>query len=378
MTRADGSRWPTANQELLLRAALLPAPQANEAWLAWRKEVDLEGRIDDGSFRLLPLVCRNLERQGATSPDLPRLRGIYRQTWLRNTVVVHKVAAVLREFESTGIQTTLLKGAPLALLTYGELGARPMSDVDILVHRHDARPALALLLATGWTCRTHPDGRFDRVLGTFHAIGFTRQDAGLDLHWHAMEEANFRGADLPFWAAARDMTFEGVATHALCPADMLLHVCAHGSRWDPVPPIRWVADAYVILQRDGAGIDWQRLVEQTERLHLSLAVHAALNYLRDRFAADVPELVIEQLARARTSRIERWDFHAQGAPPTMLWQVARYTTRYARLSRGRSTIERALGAPVILQEMLGLQSAWRVPHRLLCGRTTRAASPRQA
>ncbi len=369
--RPDGRSRPSAEQELLLRAALLPGPAAGEAWSAWRAVVDLNDKIDDGSFRLLPLVCRNLERAGVEADDLARLRGVYRQTWLRNQVVVHRVAPVLRAFNAAGIQTMLLKGAPLALLTYGELGARPMGDIDVLVHPRHARRALQLLVDDGWTCRSHPDGRFDRVLHTFHAVGLHTPDAGLDLHWHALEEGNFRDADEPFWEASRGMELDGVPTRTLCPTDMLLHVLAHGARWDPVPPIRWVADAFLVISRHSADIDWDRLVEQATRLRLTLGLHAALSYLHERFDAVIPPAVLDRLAAVPVSRIERWDFRAQAAPPTTAWQVARYGTRYLRLSRGRSPFQRALGAPVFMQEMLGLSSAWQVPRRLIRGRRSR-------
>ena len=112
-------------------------------------------------------------------------------------------------------------------------------------------------------------------------------------------------------------------------------------------------------------------MEQATRLRLTLGLHAALSYLHERFDALIPPAVLDRLAAVPVSRIERWDFRAQAAPPTTAWQVARYGTRYLRLSRGRSPLQRALGAPVFMQEMLGLSSAWQVPRRLIRGRRSR-------
>ena len=49
-----GDCWPTPDQTLLLRAALLPGEAAREAWVAWRQRASL-AELDGGSRRLLPV-----------------------------------------------------------------------------------------------------------------------------------------------------------------------------------------------------------------------------------------------------------------------------------------------------------------------------------
>lgn len=106
---------------------------------------------------------------------------------------------------------------------------------------------------------------------------------------------------------------------------------------------------------------------------MSLAVHAGLAYLSARFAAPVPPAVLRQLVATPASCLERWDARAQVAPPTFAWQLARYGTRYLRMSRGRDPLQRAVGVPVFAQEMLGLSSVSQVPGRLLRGRRSAPA-----
>ena len=57
---------PGPREALLLRAALFEDERGRSAWRAWRAEADLDN-IDQASFRLLPLVYRNLERLGLTA-----------------------------------------------------------------------------------------------------------------------------------------------------------------------------------------------------------------------------------------------------------------------------------------------------------------------
>ncbi len=60
--------YPTRQQELLLRAALLDGDSARESWKEWRSAIDID-LIDLGSQRLLPLLYRNLNRLEIEDPS---------------------------------------------------------------------------------------------------------------------------------------------------------------------------------------------------------------------------------------------------------------------------------------------------------------------
>ena len=110
------SIWPTPPQELLLRAALLPAPQGTDAWHVWRQQAD-PARLDAGTTRLLPVVADNLRRQGvADAVWQPKLDGCYRFTRARNHFIFHQAGLLLDTLHTAGCETLLLKGAPLAEL----------------------------------------------------------------------------------------------------------------------------------------------------------------------------------------------------------------------------------------------------------------------
>src|SRR4051794_32864599 len=97
-------RWPTDEQELLLRAALGEGPSAVAAWQAWQARRDLDS-VDPDESRLLPLVYQNLADQQADEPELARLRGVYRRTWYANQLTLQRTADRLRVFQKRGIRT---------------------------------------------------------------------------------------------------------------------------------------------------------------------------------------------------------------------------------------------------------------------------------
>ena len=91
---ARGGCWPTEDQILLLRAALLDADTARTAWERWRAGNALE-TADSASLRLFPLVYSNLRSAGLDELDLAKLKGAYRGAWVRNQLLFKRAAEAL-------------------------------------------------------------------------------------------------------------------------------------------------------------------------------------------------------------------------------------------------------------------------------------------
>jgi len=108
--------WPTPEQELLLKAALLEGEEAVQAWMEVKAKAD-PGELDSGSRRLLPLLWHNLAwREGLReNPSLEAARVSYRGTLAENTLLFHEAASTLGELRAAGCPAMLLKG--LALVT---------------------------------------------------------------------------------------------------------------------------------------------------------------------------------------------------------------------------------------------------------------------
>lgn len=244
--------WPTRRQELLLKASLLQGAGAVCAWEEWKSGVDFE-RLDPGSERLLPLLYHNLNKQDPITDGLKRT---YLQTWYKNQILFHKAGALLTAFHNAGIPTMMLKGAALTLLYYKNYGLRPMGDIDVLVPTNRAVEAISLLKEMNWTTNAESP---ERLISLVHGMDFHNASGqSIDLHWHVIHECRQEDADDDFWESAVSVKIENVQTLALCPADQLLHVFAHGVRWSEVPPFRWVADAMTVINSSQSEVDWNR------------------------------------------------------------------------------------------------------------------------
>ncbi len=371
-----GGCWPTEEQVLLLRAALLSGPDAVDAWHRWRSQVN-RSRLDEGSARLLPLLTSNLCQQGVTDPSLDWMRDLHRSVWLGNTLRVHDLTELLPRFQAAGLPTLVLKGAALAPLYYPHPGLRPMTDVDVLVRVGDVPAAIALLGTMGWTPAAPMHA--EHSLPVTHAHPF-QGPAGrqLDLHWHVLWECCEPDADDDFWAAAQALSIGGVPTLALGAADQLLHVVVHGAKWNIPSPLRWVADALMIL-RVHPDLDWDRLVAHSRRRALVLPTRTTLRLLRETLDAPIPTEVLARLERLPVSRLERIEYRAKVRRPGFWGSLPLLACHHARLSRGSRLGSRLLGFPGYLRQAYGLARASQLPQavgaKLLAHIRERRAAP---
>lgn len=347
--------------ERLLRAALVVGDEAPRAWDRWNAEVGLD-RLDEATFRLLPLVYHNLTRQGFHFPQKNTLKGIYRQAWCKNQVLFHRIAAVLRELTAAGIPTMVLKGAALSRLYYRDDGLRPMRDVDVMVPADRAQDTIDLLDAAGWLRLTWSPRRLTDSYSRYrHSIGFRRgENDEFDLHWRPIFRLRDAAAERAFWSDAVPLEIHGMKTVALDATGQLLHACLHGMEQNIVTPVRWVADSVTIL-RGPDPIRWDAVVEVARRNRMELFLKPALEYLARSFDAPVPADVLRKLTPAVVNRWDVAEFRrvictedAQGAFDTFL---AMYRSHW-RGVRDLAPARRLLAFPSYLQYHWRLDTPW--------------------
>jgi hypothetical protein len=284
---------------LLLKAALRGDEVARDAFRTWDRQLDLDA-MEDADARLVPLLGSNLARLGLQCSEARRIRGMRRYFWSQNQLHLRHCREVAQLLAAQNIPVMALKGIPLAVAYYDDVGLRPMSDIDLLVPTGKTEPAVAALEAAGYVAKAaeEPQWRNGSIATSLqHGAGFVdgaRREC--DLHWHMLSDCLSDGDDDAFWSRARAHEVHGVPVLFPAPEDLLLHLCAHGIRANAFPPIRWVADAAVVLR--SAGLDWEVFLAEAERRLLGPTLLLAFRTLDEILEPGaVPPSVIERLTR---------------------------------------------------------------------------------
>lgn len=341
-----------------MRAALLQGKDAIAAWEEWKLSTDIE-QIDLGSERLFPLLYHNLITHGIKDPLIDNLKTFYLRTWRRNQLLFYRTATLLELFHTAGIQTMVLKGVALTVLYYKNISLRPMGDADILVRVDKALEAIGLLKKLGWT----PDSEsLENLISVSHAVEFKNVSGqAVDLHWHVLHESRRADADDNFWEKAVPVSINNVLTYALNPADQLLHVCVHGVKWNDVPPFHWVADAMTII--NSTQIDWNRLISQSQGHRLVLPIRYALNYLRNKLDACIPQFALRIIDNTQTPKIERieYNYKVQSYAQKPLGYLPIIWFDYSRLAGNKSLPIKILDFIRYLKLYWNARYLWQLP-----------------
>lgn len=296
--------FPTLQQELLLKASLASGRIALDAWRDWHQRFRSHEQ-DHGTLRLSPLLIENLRQLGVVDQVPAQFKNAAKFSWFKNHILITRISPVLDRLRAAGIETLLLKGLPLALTVYPKLNLRPMGDVDIVVHPQDWHRAVAILTEAGWQADQPAESPWN---SGHHAIPFRdRENCDIDLHHSPFHECLDPLVLAPFWQAALPVHVQGVESRMLCPADQLLHGLAHGLRWNYVSPIRWVADAVMILRAEPP-VDWPRFVAQARHLMLGQVARAGLGYLETLLPGTVPAEALLALRSLPYSGFERLEW----------------------------------------------------------------------
>ena len=311
MRENSNSPFPTKSQELLLQAALLKGEPMHKAWNEWNSLVDFEQDVEYASFRMLPLLYNNLNAHGVKDPLMLRLKGIYRKSWSNNHLLFYSTAQVLKLLHSNEIPTIVMKGIALTIGVYKNYSVRPMADMDILIPLSQSRKTIEILKRTGWILQNEQHLEFNLKYGR-SATFYDSEKTELDLHWHPIFEAHDSISERDFWDMSVPLEVAGEKTRAFCVTDNFFHTIVHGLRYNPEPPIRWVADAMTILNSKDCTIEWDRLLHHTSKFRVSLQMKDALTYLTKNFQAQVSRNFLDEIEKIKLTFSDRLVFrHAK-------------------------------------------------------------------
>jgi hypothetical protein len=355
----DSCDWLNSEQKLLLRAALLQGEEAIDSWNQWKASADIED-LDVESYRLLPLLYRNLSAHSVTDLHMARLKGVYRRSWCENQVLLEKIADIIRSVQNADIKIILLKDTALNLHYYQDKGLRMIQNIEFLVHPADALETINLLNNIGWIAK----GKIPDVIAPFsYSLRFENKSRQyFYLRWHLFADCFQEDAEKDFWDSAILTKLDDLSTYVLNPTEQLLYVCVYGGMSNFAFPISRLADAAILLNSYQAEIDWNRLVTLAQKYRLILPLQNLLTKLHEILNAPIPLSSLQQLQNIPISKFERNEYQLTSKKEKSVSE--RLIIRYIQYSRAVNTDNfklRFLGFPRYLQYIWGLEHLWEVP-----------------
>ena len=237
----------------------------------------------------------------------------------RQRAIQTQLVEILEAGAQSQLTPIVLKGAFLAAHVYPEAGLRPMNDIDILVRPEELPQIEAVLLRLGYAGHYKDPAEGARVVkhtSTFQRPGaasgmvnpYLNAGAERTVEPHVSLEESWFGlrADITpgVWERSIETDFDGHAARALCPSDLILHLCIHLSfhlimGWPSLVQLldlRWVG-------RLLSEADWEQVSRRAIDRSAAGFIYAALRLAQAALAAPVPENVLAQLAAATPAAV---------------------------------------------------------------------------
>jgi hypothetical protein len=334
MKTANSNKWPHAGSpewKLLIATASLQidADRKAEITCLVKMDIDWDTLISQSMMHgTSGLLFRHLS---ALQPDagvpkevLERLYDFYLNITASNLQQMAAFQKAADAFAEVDVDLILLKGAALAESLYGDIGLRPMSDVDLII-REDDWPKVCKVLkslnyhSVGQEFATLPP-KLTRYDIQSHVQCVSPMETCLefqfDLFTMGIGMLDMDGV----WERSREVVISGRAVRVPGPEDQLLHLLIHANRHG-CSRLKWLVDIAEYL-RQCEDIDWNLLEMIARREKVGAVIYMTIRHIEHLLGIDlVPRAVLEHMKPQALQRMV-WNY---------LWpeeQISEFNGRY--------------------------------------------------
>ncbi|NOU11006.1 MAG: nucleotidyltransferase family protein [Nitrospira sp.] len=217
------------------------------------------------------------------SSTLDDLLEAYTRVGVRNRAILDAFALIAQQFHQHGIAFIVLKGADIISRLYGVQGARPLSDVDLLVRESDIPAIDRLLRSLGFTPQI--DGN--------PSYASSERGLALDLIttiWyldeHSLEE---------LWKRAPTRRVGGITISCLDTADLVIYLTAYAVVHRGELSAAFVQDMKLLIEKESPA--WATVVARTKQALLQVPLYHGLHHVRKTVPiVPIPDTVLASLA----------------------------------------------------------------------------------
>lgn len=293
---ALGVILPTDTETELLRAILYSGQKGREAWQTWRKRAGdpkmAFERTHSAQRGLTPLLHRAVIRNAiSVEPTVSSfLRAAYFREELRSNAYRRILKETLAALTADGPPPVILRGCSLSDTVYEAAEARHSHGINLLLADSDLSAVANRLRAIGF--KPTPSSRRSRGAIAFswiHPSGLP-----LDLHTQLLDLPYYAAPIHAVWSRVRPLPGLDSDARMLGPEDALLHVCGNAASSGTRTSLRWVCDAWLLIERHPR-LDWTLFLTTAQSMKLGVPLSVLMRYLVEALDASVPAEILTSL-----------------------------------------------------------------------------------
>jgi hypothetical protein len=220
-----------------------------------------------------------------------------------NLHLTKSLLKLLYNFETRSVPVLPFKGPLLAAIAYGNLSLRQFCDLDILVLEQDVLRAMEILTENGYELVLPPGQSISipKLVNSKKDFRFVSTDGRVvvELHWRlAGRHFYFPYSVEHLWERLQSISLSGVPVLNIPAEDLLVILCAHGSKhlWSR---LLWICDIAELI-RSNPGIDWRLTMSNARKCGSERMLLLGLFLANRLLDAPIPSEATKAINRNRT------------------------------------------------------------------------------
>jgi len=225
------------------------------------------------------------DRRGTLPPVWAEaLRSAHRKTVIDNLSALASFRSVSKYLDEEKVEFIVLKGASyLGDLYDDDPGARPLTDIDLLIRPADAGRAARRLVQEGYTGIVGAHYPEEQRCEMLHP---GPSGCRFEFHWRLGLPRRMKIDQDEIWRSTDRFTLENASVRRLRHDDALLYHVGHLADHYFGHSLKWIIDLREMLLR--WPLDPDRLALKSARWGVRTALHVSLLHLRKLFPGEVP------------------------------------------------------------------------------------------
>lgn len=277
----------------------------------YRQILKLFGRPIDWNYiveesiyqRVAGLIYHNLKGVGLKQRVPPaifsKLKDYYEQTANENHQFWEEFCRIQEALRRAKIEIIPLKGIILVHILYGDMGLRPMRDIDILVKEEDAHKAEEAAFQLGYDKITKTTENYYQGHHCDVTLNIKKSapevSITLDIHWNFAISRPNKIDITDAWDRVEKRVIDGREIFLLSPEDMFFSLCLHLRRHIRFLLLKHICDISELLVLHKDSLDWNYIVKKAEKDSIRTTLYFALFSAKELLGSDVPEAILNGL-----------------------------------------------------------------------------------
>ncbi len=281
---------------------------------AWAHVVDLAHNC-----HLAPLLYGTITAHHSQAFDtLPSFRNAYLLSRAQNLALRVELSNILVDFRNARVPVIVMKEAALSEVLYNDIGLRPVTNLDILVHESDLETSSNLLEARGyeWTS----DALRPPKMRLSSKVSFTKMAAPhtrIDLHWNLFDTIPYRLKSDSDWVWNHTVPFCNNEAMTLGWNAQFLHLCGdfaghlqldYDKYQHPEQALLRYCDMAELLYRHSAELDWNVVLSKARELGLLICIQDSVRTIHTVWPQVISSDLLHRILSAQPTTKEQFRY----------------------------------------------------------------------